>query len=375
VEAVNAAIPGGYAKQVPLFYLNVFNQSPVGEPDFTVPESFLKWDKWKQTPAVPAAVSMSLGSMPGDSALLPIQRKDGFPPLGAGAYHRVDVPDPLIRAITFTNDLAGKPGAHVDAMLHLADGTWKLADWSGNETTTLCRDRADENVTDLIIVSTNAGTSPLANFAHTVHVASTCPFPKRFTGSWTRTYTWPSRGSWTETIKGTATFVRNPVFPPEADAISQVPYLLESSSATWTVSGSQHVPPDNCLVTFTGQGSEPPTAGGNSTSGTTDLGLENVNGHAGAPNPEPQPFYYSIDATVDPVPTYRVTDCHGNTQDEGILQRYVEIGHHGVFDPDVPQSQIAKTADPRLLEGHRSGTLDDSPDITYEDSWSFTGSD
>ena len=159
VPAVNAAIPGGYATQIPRFYLNVFNQSPVGDADFAVPESFVKWDKWSQTPAAGRSPDdLTRCAARADTLTLPIQRKDGFPMLSVGAFHRVDIPDPNVKEITFTNDLAGKPGAHVDAMLHMADGTWKLADWSGAKTTgILCRDQAGEDVKDLVIVSTNTG--------------------------------------------------------------------------------------------------------------------------------------------------------------------------------------------------------------------------
>jgi hypothetical protein len=372
VAAVNAAIPGGYATQIPLFYLNVFNQSPVGDPDFAVPESFLKWDKWKQTPAVPAAATITLGSQPADTLKLPIQRKDGFPMLSVGAYHRVDIPDPKVREIKFTNDLAGKPGAHVDAMLHMADGTWKLADWSAAKTTTLCRDQADEDVKDLVIVTTNAGITPLSTFTHTLHVAANCPFPKRFDGTWRRTYTWESRGTWNEEITGTASYVRNAAFPPEADSISQVPYDLESGRVKWTVSGVQDAG-TSCPTFFSGEGTDTPTVNNSGT--PTDLGLENVTGKSGVPDPEPSPFYYSIRASVEPTtdPSYNVTNCDG-TAPEGIVLPYLEIGHPGPFTSDVPQDQVQKSANPRLLEGHHVG-FNEGGDIRIEDSWSFKGSD
>ena len=372
VPAVDSAIPGGFATQVPRFFLHAFNQSPVGDAGFAIPEAFAAWDRWTLTPGVPAGTSISLGELPGDALMLPSQRADGFPPLSVGAYQRVAVPDARVKEIRFTNDLAGRAGAHVDAMLHLADGSWKLADWTTSRTVTLCRDRAAENVRDLVIVSTNAGTTPLAAFTHTLHVASTCPFPKRFDGSWTRVYTDPSRGSWKETIKGTATYVRNPQFPPEADSSSQVLYDVQSAGVTWTVTGFQ----DNgtgCPMTFSGSGTDTPTT--DHTGTNTDLGLENVSGHAGAPNPEPAPFYYSIRAGIDPstAPQYDVVDCNGTSQ-EPIVLPYLEIGHPGPFTADTPPEQIVKSADPRVLQGHRTGT-DDTQVYGIDDTWSFNGSD
>jgi hypothetical protein len=373
IPAVNAAIPGGFADQLPRFFLHAFNQSPIGDAGFAIPQSFLDWDKWSQTPSLPASTSLGLGMLPADTLTLPSQRADGFPALSVGAYHRVNIPDPAVRAITFTNDLSGKPGAHVDALLHMADGSWKLADWTANRTVTLCRDRAGEDVRGLVIVSTNTGTSPLGAFTHTLKVGSTCPFPQRFDGTWTRVYTDPSRGSWTETIHGTATYVRDPSFPPEADTESQVPYDVQTSTVNWTVSGSQD-PGTGCLNNFSGSGTDTPTT--NHTGTNTDLGLENVSHREGAPDPEPKPYYYSIRAGIDPStdPEYDVTDCHGNGSKESVVLPYLEIGHPGPFMPNTPPDEIVKSDDDRLLEGHRSVTDPSSGDL-IDDTWSFKGSD
>jgi hypothetical protein len=367
VAAVDAGIPGGFARQLPRFFLHAYNQSPVGDAGFAIPESFVAWDKFKQTPGLPASATISLGALPADTLTLPLQRADGFPALSVGAYHRVDIPDPLVREIRFKNDLAGKPGAHVDALLHLADGSWKLEDWTSSETVILCRDRPGQDVRDMVIVSTNAGKAALGAFTHTLRVAPTCPFPKRFDGTWTRIYTWPTRGSWTETIHGTATYVRNPIFPPEADATSQVPYDLQTGSVTWTVTGTEGT--GNCVTTFSGTGTDTPAI--------ADLGLENVSGRSYAPHPEPKPFYYSIRASADPgaTPEYDLTGC--STGKEGIVRDYLDIGHVGPFTPDTTQEEIdkiVKSDDPRLLAGHQVRP-DPTGVFTIDDTWSFTGSD
>jgi hypothetical protein len=370
VAAVNAAIPGGYAEQIPRFFLSVFNQSPVGDAGFAINESFDAWDKWKQTPTLPDASTITLGSQPGDTLALPIQRKDGFPALSVGAYHRVNIPDPLVREIEFTNDLAGKPGAHVDAVLHMADGSWKLADWTSSQEVTLCRDRPGENVQDLVIVSTNTGTTPLAPFTHSLHVGASCPFPKRFDGTWTRIYTWPSRGSWTETIHGSATYVRSPLFPPEADQTSQVVYTVQSSTVNWTVSGTQNAGAP-CPTQFSGSGTD--TA--DETRSGDELGLENVSGRDGAPKPEPQPFYYSMRNTVEPSSNfeYDATDCNGTVK-ESVKDPWLSIGSPNPFTSSTLQSDVEKSADPRLLEGHQV-RQDDQQVFTIDDTWSFAGSD
>jgi hypothetical protein len=376
VQAVNAAIPGGYAKQIPLYYLAAYNQSPVGDAGFEIPQSFAVWDKWNQTPAIPAGQTISLGSEPADTLLLKSQRTDGFPALSVGAYHRVDIPDKNVKEIKFTNDLADKPGAHVDAMLHMADGSWKLADWTGKKTVTLCRDIAGQNVSNLVIVSTNTSQSALPAFTHTLRVANGCGFPTRFDGTWTRVYTWSDEGSFKETINGNATLLRASEFPPEADQLSAVPYIVQTATVNWSVTGSMGT---SCPNTFSGSGTDTPIPD-HSALTTTDLQLENVTGHPGAPSPEPSPFYYSIRSAVqdfDPgnAPMYDITDCHGDSNPSPILIPFFELGYVNPIAPGFPVDKIAKSADPRLLAGHRVWSEEDRPTIEIDDTWSFKGSD
>ena len=375
VGAVDAAIPGGLAKQVPRFFLHAFNQSPIGDSGFEIPTSFAAWDHWSQTPQIPPSVTLGLGTLPADTLTLPSQHNGEFPALSAGAYHRVAIPDKRVRQLEFTNALAGKPGAHVDALLHLADGSWKLADWTASKTVLLCRDRAGEDVSDLVIVSTNAGRTPLGTFTHTLRAANSCGLPARFDGTWTRIYTWTDQGTFKQTISGTATLLRNPLFPAIADTLSSVPYDVQSATVTWTVSGGFG---SGCPTTFSGSGTDTPIEGQSSVT-TTDLQLENVTGRLGAPDPEPMPFYYSIRSaisSVDPAhdQQYSQTDCHGNVVKTAILLPYFELGYPNPFTPDAPQDRIAKSADARLLEGHRVWSEPDRPTIQIDDTWSFKGS-
>jgi hypothetical protein len=379
VPAVDAAISGGYAKQIPRFYLTVWNQSPVGDAGFAVPQSFNAWDKWSQTPAAPPASTLTLGTLPADTLLLPIQRTDGFPALSVGAYHRVDVPDPNIKQLTFTNDLAGKPGAHVDAMLHLADGSWKLADWTAMQTVKLCRDRPAENVRDMVIVSTNAGTHPLGAFFHTLRASSTCPLPLRYDGTWTRVVKEPFQGSWTETIHGSATYVRPSydLFPQFLDGSTQIPYQVSAVSVTWNVTGSSG---QNGCETYTGQGTETPVAS-NPSVGGGELGIEDVSGRT--PGPEPNPFYYSITATGpgDQIPdsnrAYTITNnCDPKnpyTSTDYVQPAYLHVGYATTY-PNAPPDQIVKSADATVLAGHHYDPGASPGDITIDDTWSFKGS-
>ena len=107
-----------------------------------------------------------------------------------------------------------------------------------------------------------------------------------------------------ETIDGTATFVRNPLIPPEAEAIIAIPYDVQSSAIKWSVSGSHTEA--GCKTTYSGSGTD--TAIPN-TFVDTGMTLQDVHANPAAPVPEPMPFYYSIRASSDPTdaPLFTIT--------------------------------------------------------------------
>ena len=61
-----------------------------------------------------------------------------------------------MRELRFRNALSGVPGPVVQAFLKLKSGRWRLEDWSDESEVTLCRDEAAENVTELIVATSNA---------------------------------------------------------------------------------------------------------------------------------------------------------------------------------------------------------------------------
>ncbi|MDX6640057.1 MAG: hypothetical protein QOF12_1068, partial [Solirubrobacteraceae bacterium] len=264
--------------------------------------------------------------------------------------------------------------------LHMADGSWKLADWTANQTVTLCRDKAGEDVRGLVIVSTNTGMTPLAAFTHQLQVSSTCPFPKRFDGTWTRTITMPtSRAGWTETISGTAAYVRDPNYPQSVEGQVPIPYAIVSGSVSWTVSGSD-TDSGGCTRTYSGSGTDPTSP--DRANGKTTLSLENVSGKSYAPNPEPQPFYYSIhasDDTPDPFTIHYSGSCSANPDDNSNANYIddLEIGYAGNA-ADAPPDQVQKSATSTQLARshfvHDDHYSDGSVAAHYDDSWNFTGS-
>jgi hypothetical protein len=189
------------------------------------------------------------------------------------------------------------------------------------------------------------------------------------------------RGSWTETIHGTATFRRNPVLPPIAEEIIQVPYDFVSGSVTWSVSGSQNDPMSGCTATFSGSGTDAVVP--SDTLSNTKLAVEDVSPRPTAPSPEPKPYYYAIAASGDPfaVPTYTVTHggaCAGTPPSpESIVVVYLDIGVFGDFVGIAPDRIpfIQKSVDITLLADHSTLVDPSFSAFAFDDTWSFVGTD
>lgn len=182
VQAVDAAIPGGLARQWPRFAIHLWNNAPIGESGFPVRESFAQWDK-HATPLPSSQVyDLVLGGSRELSIDLPIQNPKAIAPLSVAAYHRVTISDEQVREIKLENGLRGSASGKVEAMARLADGRWKLLEWSGKDPV-LCRDKDEEDVQELIIVSSNAGpTATIPSFTHKLTGRSSCRVPIEFTG-------------------------------------------------------------------------------------------------------------------------------------------------------------------------------------------------
>ncbi len=174
VPAVNAAIPGGYARQWPRFAMHLLNQPPVGTLGFELSQSFRAWDGWSLAPSIPSSQSLALGGLGERTLMLPSRNPDTGR-LTVSAYHRVTVDDRAVREVRFRS---GNTGAGVLAALRMADGSWKLQDWSGRSEVTLCRDNADEDVQELLIASVNKNQAgSLGPFTHELRGRGACRVP------------------------------------------------------------------------------------------------------------------------------------------------------------------------------------------------------
>ena len=203
-------------------------------------------------------------------------------------------------------------------------------------------------------------------------------FPKRFDGMWTRTFTGISGyPGLTETINGTAAYVRDASFPQSLDTQSSIPYYAVSGTGNWTVSGSDPNPSTGCTANYSGSGSM--AIRSNTANGTAEMSLENVSNNSAAPQPEPQPYYYSIHATGDNTGYFTIkssgsAQCSSGPDGGGQIEtNFLEVGDDHPFSAITPPGQVQKSASFKQLAGQL--THDDlSTGLHVNDSWSFTGS-
>src|SRR5439155_7786332 len=96
VDAVDSAIPGGFARQLPRFFVHAYNQSPVGDAGFEITKSFKAWDKWSATPDVPAPTVINLGAQ--TELTVPLKSANmTFPPRSLAGYQRITIPDKKVK--------------------------------------------------------------------------------------------------------------------------------------------------------------------------------------------------------------------------------------------------------------------------------------
>jgi hypothetical protein len=178
--------------------------------------------------------------------------------------------------------------------------------------------------------------------------------PQTFTGTWTTVI---DLSPVTETIQGTATFQLDPLLPASYATFTSLTYDAVSASVDWKMQGpgcSDHGHSDAVSLT-----------------GSTRLTLQDVSTNPAAPQPEPQPFYYSVRATGDldvPPPQADLSACGLGTESVDVY--YLDVGYGSPFGPGAPVDKILKSANPALLAGHWAGVLQTNP---YDETWSFSG--
>jgi hypothetical protein len=157
-----------------------WNQSPIGQPGFPLTRSFKQADGFTAKPLGVPIVDVKLGGLP--EKLFPMTTFERRPL--STWFHRVKITDPLVRELEFKK----VSGTVVQAFLKLENGNWRLEDWSDQAEVKLCRDKPDENVTEMVIATSNplATGSPLGVDNHLLTARDICEQPT-YTGTYSGT--------------------------------------------------------------------------------------------------------------------------------------------------------------------------------------------
>jgi hypothetical protein len=222
LEALDAALPGGFAAIWPEVALHDWNSKPV--------DQYFKWDglSWTARPSGGAVVSVDLGGAL-DSEL---KLKVDLPRLSATYKSFVFPPNGSVRSVAFWNgasyDLekqnvptigplwnpttasdSARKGVKVQALVKVAGADWTVEDWTDRPYVEYCQDLTAERLEYLVIIISNSEFSDRGR-----HVTPPGEAPRFWAskiGCWqwkgTATYTAPVSGS-TQTDTADVTWTR-----------------------------------------------------------------------------------------------------------------------------------------------------------------------
>jgi len=158
LEAIEAVLQGsglgGFADQWPKFALDNWNRLASEDGPY---RKYHQWDKLNHDARQQDHEVRLDGAGWGSEPLvydLPILAAD---------YHRYDfTKDPDVRGILVINDDAGNdPNASIWAIVKIKDQPWAAAeDWSNEKEKFFCRDKADQDVEEIIVVVSNRAFQP-----------------------------------------------------------------------------------------------------------------------------------------------------------------------------------------------------------------------
>ena len=192
VHALDHLIPGGLRLGLEDWAIFSWNHEPVGDGGFPVANTFAAWGVDSEKPWRPTtAQQLALGGLHEKTIKLDAGARDNGKvwaiSFGQRRYEDLEVKDAAIKELRWKNPYYAKPGADIQAYLHLADGTWRHEDWSLRPTVTMCRTRAVEDVDRILLTTTAAdvaGLRPLpGDVVDEVRGRDICAFPQLFTGT------------------------------------------------------------------------------------------------------------------------------------------------------------------------------------------------
>lgn len=144
LEAVDRALPGGFATQWPAYAGCLWNTPPV--------DCYAQWDELPTAAAqFVSTTAIGLGGQSTRSVALDA----GVEHLGA-SYFAYEFTDSAIESVVFRNTLVDYPHASVQALVKV-DSAWKLPlDWTGQGTASYCVDYEGQDIEELVILVANS---------------------------------------------------------------------------------------------------------------------------------------------------------------------------------------------------------------------------
>jgi hypothetical protein len=144
LAAVNAVVPGGFAKTWPQFARYNWNRGPVAE--------YRRLDSLGifAVPAIDRTFALRSSSSE-------VQRIGTRVRHLAASYSRFRFVGSKARSVSFVNGLAGagRP-AKVQALIKVEDRPWTIEDWTNARVKTFCRDRQAERLSLLVLIISNS---------------------------------------------------------------------------------------------------------------------------------------------------------------------------------------------------------------------------
>lgn len=172
--AVNRAIPGGMKAQLPRYAVWNWNDTPVGSSGFPVRKSYKQWDGFDASPFPWASADRQaiLELSPQDDpwcffvanptrgncresgrALEPGQTEFQVLDVSGDDIGEVVIRNALYRAKARDGSAAT---VNLQAMVKMADGKWKLEDWTNRKEISFCKLNEDEDIDEIVLVQANS---------------------------------------------------------------------------------------------------------------------------------------------------------------------------------------------------------------------------
>lgn len=161
LEAIDQALPGGFAAVWPEFVVSNWNRDPITD--------YASWDALREAAARAGGGIFDVRL----SGMDAVDTIDVDLPRLSATYKHYKFSDDLVRTVAFWNGATSeltlqdeyqtdavsqdrKKGARVQALVKIRNQSWKLEDWTNRQFVTYCRDMVNERIEELVIIISNS---------------------------------------------------------------------------------------------------------------------------------------------------------------------------------------------------------------------------